>query len=110
SNFGEIIPPEHQPQHTVRDAIADLLPVPLLPKQNTQEWHPDWVKGEYAKYLEKIFPNLGIVTNIETGFAATIHAPQVIQQFINTPPGAREAKSKSKKLQWDGFCVTLRAG
>ncbi len=110
SKFGEIISPKYQPQHTVRDAIADLSPVPLLPKQNTQEWHPDWVKGEYAKYLEKIFPNLGIVTNIETGFAATTHTPEVIQQFINTPPGAREAKSKSKKLEWDGFCVTLRAG
>nr|WP_255348463.1 DNA cytosine methyltransferase [Calothrix sp. PCC 6303] len=29
---------------------------------------------------------------------------------MNTPPGAREAKSRAKKLEWDGLCVTLRAG
>ncbi|MFN6462500.1 MAG: DNA cytosine methyltransferase [Nostoc sp. DedVER02] len=110
SKFGEIIPPKHQPQHTVRDAIADLLPIPLLPKQNTQVLPFNWSKGEYAQHLEKIFPNQGAISNSLTGFAATTHAPEVIQQFLNTPPGTREAKSKSKKLEWDGFCVTLRAG
>jgi DNA (cytosine-5)-methyltransferase 1 len=131
SQFGEIVPPQHtiknvMPLASVRDAIpkrsvpevkvsvfdaiADLLTVPLLPKQNTQVMSPDWEKGEYAKYLEEIFPNPGVITDEITGFAATTHAPEVIQQFINTPPGAREAKSRSKKLEWDGLCVTLRAG
>jgi DNA (cytosine-5)-methyltransferase 1 len=71
---------------------------------------PDWEKGEYAKYLDEIFPNPNAINNTITGFAATIHAPEVIQQFINTSPGAREAKSRAKKLEWDGLCVTLRAG
>jgi DNA (cytosine-5)-methyltransferase 1 len=110
SKYGEIMPPQHQPQHTVRDAIADLLPIPLIPKQNTQEFCNNWSKGEYAKHLEKIFPWIGTATNQITGFAATTHTVEVIKQFINTPPGAREAKSRSKKLEWDGFCVTLRAG
>jgi DNA (cytosine-5)-methyltransferase 1 len=107
---GEIVPPRQLPQHNVRDAITDLLPVPLLPKQNTQVVSPDWEKGEYAKSLEEIFSNPGVITNEITGFAATTHTPEVIQQFINTPPGTREAKARAKKLEWDGLCVTLRAG
>jgi DNA (cytosine-5)-methyltransferase 1 len=110
SKFGSIMPPQQLPQHNVRDSIIDLLPLPLLPKQNTQVVSPDWEKGEYAKYLEEIFPNPGVITNEITGFAATTHTPEVIQQFINTPPGTREAKSRAKKLEWDGLCVTLRAG
>jgi DNA (cytosine-5)-methyltransferase 1 len=107
---GEIVPPQQLPQHNVRDAIIDLLPLPLLPKQSTQVVSPDWEKGEYAKYLEEIFPNPGVITNEITGFTATTHALLVIEQFINTPPGAREAKSRAKKLEWDGLCITLRAG
>jgi DNA (cytosine-5)-methyltransferase 1 len=110
SKFGEITAPQQLPQHNVRDAISDLFPIPLLPKQNTQVVSPDWEKGEYARYLDEIFPNPNAINNTITGFAATIHAPQVIQQFINTPPGVREAKSRAKKLEWDGLCVTLRAG
>ncbi|AFY99347.1 DNA cytosine methyltransferase [Calothrix sp. PCC 6303] len=110
SKFDEIVPPQQFPQHNVRDAITDLLTFPLLPKQNTQVASPDWEKGEYARYLDEIFPNPNAINNTITGFAATIHAPEVIQQFINTPPGVREAKSRAKKLEWDGLCVTLRAG
>jgi DNA (cytosine-5)-methyltransferase 1 len=131
SKFGEILPPQHTIRNVMQlasvrdaipkrsvpgvkvsvfDAIADLLTVPLLPKQNTQVVSPDWEKGEYAKYLEEIFPNPGVITNKITGFIATTHTPEVIEQFINTPPGAREAKSRAKKLEWDGLCVTLRAG
>ncbi|MFH7029354.1 MAG: DNA cytosine methyltransferase [Heteroscytonema crispum UTEX LB 1556] len=115
SKFGEIVPPQHtirnmMPKACVSNAIADLLPLPLLPKQSTQFVSPDWEKGEYAKYLEEIFPNPGVITNEITGFAATTHAPEVIEQFINTPLGAREAKSRAKKLEWDGLCITLRAG
>ncbi|AFZ01553.1 DNA-cytosine methyltransferase [Calothrix sp. PCC 6303] len=110
SKFGNIMPPQQLPQHNVRDAITDLFPIPLLPKQNTQVVSPDWEKGKYGKYLEEIFPNPGTITNEITGFTATKHTPEVIEQFINTSPGAREAKSRSKKLEWDGLCVTLRAG
>jgi DNA (cytosine-5)-methyltransferase 1 len=50
--------------------------------------------------------NEGIVS----GFYDTTHAPNIIERYLELEPGKIDTISKSKKLQWNGFCPTLRAG
>ncbi len=107
---------------TVKDAIYDLgKPVPQVKDISNYGW------GKYRK-LKKISnyalemrksPPQGIGNDlfinkmnegIVSGFYDTTHAPNIIERYLELEPGKIDTISKSKKLQWNGFCPTLRAG
>lgn len=45
-----------------------------------------------------------------SGMVGTIHKPEVIERFRNVEQGRCDKISKAPKLNWEGFCPTLRAG
>lgn len=54
--------------------------------------------------VEKL--NQGIVS----GNYETKHTNLVAQRYASIKPGKSDKISKSKRLEWEGFCPTLRAG
>jgi len=45
-----------------------------------------------------------------SGFFNTIHSEKVRKRYSDTVPGTTDPVSRSKKLDWQGLCLTLRAG
>lgn len=48
--------------------------------------------------------------SLVSGFLGTVHTPEIIRRFKSLSPGKADPVSKCFRLQWDGFCPTLRAG
>ena len=48
--------------------------------------------------------------NLVSGFIGTVHSKEVAARYLKIAPGQVDAISKSKRLELDGFCPTLRAG
>ncbi|WP_340246256.1 DNA (cytosine-5-)-methyltransferase [Sulfitobacter pontiacus] len=106
----------------VRDAISDL-PSPIA--QTSKEAGFGWARydnseqiSSYARTLRQVPPNhLGSKLAIEqlkkgmvSGNYGTIHTEAVAKRYAATEPGKTDKISRSKRLAWDGFCPTLRAG
>jgi DNA (cytosine-5)-methyltransferase 1 len=108
SKFGEVVPPlESDKKFTVGDAISDLSHIPINPQTDT--WELD-AKGEYAEYLERIFPCFSNSGNTINGFQATAHTLLTQQKYGDTKPGEKEPTTWAYRLVSDGFSPTLRAG
>lgn len=116
--------PKTKKRTTVRDAIIDL-PEPI--DKCTSDDQFGWAQyklnnqselSSYAKKLRKPpQKNLGwsiskkmLNQNQVSGFFITKHTEPVRRRYISTPQGSIDKVSKSKKLEWEGFCPTLRAG
>jgi DNA (cytosine-5)-methyltransferase 1 len=113
SKFGSVAPPlSNGKKFSVGDAIADLSHIPINPQTDTWEWDSSWgEKGEYAQYLEKIFPHSsGLEEDILSGCRATLHTTATQQKYADTVPGEKEPSTWAYRLYRDGFSPTLRAG
>lgn len=109
---------------TVRSAIGDL-PEPLKGTSKQKDFCYADVKpknqfktSQYARGLQKLPPNgLGNEEAIEklkqgfvSGFQITDHSEQVAARYASTPQGKVDKITKSRRLEWNGLCKTLRAG
>lgn len=107
---------------TVRDAIADIS-APIAQKKDKDDY--GWavyrkVKSlsGYAKKMRQFPPKaLGWCVAIEklkfgqaSGHFDTTHTETVKARYAATKPGETDKVSRSKKLEWNGVCPTLRAG
>jgi DNA (cytosine-5)-methyltransferase 1 len=116
SKFGEVAAPVESemrfnvgdaiPKVSVFDAIADLSHLPINSQTDTWELNQ---KGEYAQYLDKIFPGTNPSNRI-SGCKATTHTAATQQKYGDTLPGEKEPTTWAKRLSADGFSPTLRAG
>jgi DNA (cytosine-5)-methyltransferase 1 len=117
SKFGEIDAPVESENRfsvgdanhkvSVFDAIADLSHLPIDSQTDTWELNQ---KGEYAQYLDKIFPHSSKSPNTISGCKATTHTVATQQKYGDTLPGEKEPTTWAKRLSADGFSPTLRAG
>ncbi len=108
SKFGEVVAPaESDRRFNVGDALADLSHIPINPQTDT--WKLEQ-KGEYAEYLERIFPRVSNSSNTISGFQATAHTLLTQQKYGDTNPGEKEPTTWAYRLSVDGFSPTLRAG
>ncbi len=108
SKFGEVAPPlESNKKFTVGDAIFDLSHIPINSQTDTWELEQ---KGEYAEYLERIFPHVSNSRNTINGFQATAHTLLTQQKYDDTKPGEKEPTTWAYRLSADAFSPTLRAG
>lgn len=106
----------------VADAISDFNePVHPTNDENDYGWnsYKEVSKiSQYAIELRKLPPEgLGndlFIDNLKkgviSGFLATNHTEAVSKRYQDIEQGKIDKISKSKKLSWDGFCPTLRAG
>ncbi len=113
------IVPNEIPAVTVRDAISDL-PNPI--RQNSKEYgwahYNNIAPSNYARNM-RADPPEGMGWNVAlnqlkagktSGHFETIHTQEVRLRYIATKPGTTDKISRSKKLEWNGVCPTLRAG
>ncbi|MCW6035878.1 DNA cytosine methyltransferase [Spirulina subsalsa FACHB-351] len=117
-------PPQKNPP-TVRDALQDLPNLDDFPHLNQSD--ELWLSQEELRALdETISPygerlrgkgdggNLAYPRRWNphclTGFRRTQHEASTIERFRQTPAGQREEISRLRKLGWDEYCCTLRAG
>ena len=106
----------------VRDAINDVpCPIP----QGTKNLDFAWARydnrrkiSDYAKYM-RAMPEKGLgspmaIQQLKSGYVSgnydTKHTSAVAQRYASIEPGKTDKVSRSKRLAWDGFCPTLRAG
>lgn len=110
------------PKVTVQEAISDLAsPVP----QNKDPGDFGWGNyissnglSSYAKRMRaKPTDGLGwkvakerLSNGLISGFFDTAHAASVMKRYGETPQGSIDKISRAKRLEWRGFCPTLRAG
>ena len=47
---------------------------------------------------------------VVSGFLGTAHSTAVKERFSRVKPGQVDKISKARRLEWDGYCPTLRAG
>lgn len=104
---------------TVKEAIGDIPEVNHYPELNSRDWvrakhgqpseyitklrNPTLVKDDYA-YIREYDPEL------LTCSRRTKHTEQTIARFARTSPGKSDRISHFHRLDFDGLCVTLRAG
>ncbi|NJM21303.1 MAG: DNA cytosine methyltransferase [Richelia sp. SL_2_1] len=101
-------PTQSDKKFRVGDALSDLNHIPNLSHTDTCECSQ---KGEYAQYLESIFPSKSrISTNIISGCRATAHNTATVQKYADTLPGKKEPTTWAYRLSKNGFSPTLRAG
>jgi DNA (cytosine-5)-methyltransferase 1 len=111
---------------TVRDAIADLPNLDRFPElfaSDRLRLTPYRLKkleknaSEYVRRLrgrgedeaDLAYPREW-ERRILTGFRRTRHQETSIARFQGTSPGQMEKISRFKRLHWEGYCCTLRAG
>ena len=122
--FAYPVPLKNPP--TVGDAIADLpnlddfpqlFAIDELPLSPSQLAGLENRASDYAKRLrglledrgDRAYPR-GWEPQLLTGFRRTRHQETSIVRFQNTPPGQVEKVSRFKRLHWQEYCCTLRAG
>lgn len=106
----------------VRDAINDLPdPIP----QGTKDLDYAWAKYDnrkkkydYAKTMRSA-PGNGLgstlaISKLKGGYVSgnydTTHTEAVAKRYASIVPGKTDKISRSKRMEWTGFCPTLRAG
>ncbi len=108
SKFGEVAAPNRSEKKlSVGGAISDLTHIPINTQTDTWELNQ---KGEYAEYLDSIFPNSLKSPNFISGCKATAHTTATQHKYGDTLPGEKEPTTWAKRLSRDGFSPTLRAG
>jgi DNA (cytosine-5)-methyltransferase 1 len=111
--------PTGVPQTNVKDAISDI-PSPIL-QDDSYGWagyRNVTMLSNYAIRMRRLPPKeLGWNISIEkltlkeiSGNFETIHTEKVKDRYAAVLPSAVDKMSRSKKLEWDGACPTLRAG
>ena len=115
-------PPSNAERIRVRDALRGL-PVRVSPLWQTEE--ESWRsvaragKGYYASRLQGHIPfGVGDAYALRrlrrerkaSGFLGTVHSEKVFRRIAKIAPGIRDAVSKCRRLDLDGFCPTLCAG
>ncbi len=114
SLHGEIpIPTPQQTSATVKDAIADLMVLePHLGFERDAVAIPtDPKASKYTRSLDLVFQRTGREhPNLLTGCTLTNHSESVRKRFLTTATGQLEPISRLYRLDWEGFCSTLRAG
>ena len=106
----------------VRDALYGL-PSYIDPHCQTEElsWRKVRARGTtgYAQRLRgHVPPGVGdraalrrLRTSGEvSGFLGTVHGAEIAGRYAGVETGKSDPVSKSPRLDWDGFCPTLRAG
>lgn len=112
--------PIDKPQIKVKDAISDIS-APILQEKDGYGWagYRNTVKlSDYAKKMRRPPPDgLGWDISIEkleleftSGNFETLHTELVKARYAAVKPGEVDKISRSKKLEWNGVCPTLRAG
>jgi DNA (cytosine-5)-methyltransferase 1 len=107
----------------VREA---LLGLPKRIHPNAQSESKGWRKVAYPKnkseYSRSIYGNIpsGVGDplaikrlkeyQLVSGFLGTVHAKDVKNRFSKVKQGEQDKISKARRLKWNGFCPTLRAG
>ena len=106
----------------VKDALEGLLiDVDSLWQKEIDGWRVSECNGQgyYQSRLHGHVPSgLGDPTAIRrlkaeglaSGTLGTVHTPNVARRFANLRPGERDPVSKTRRLDPEGFCPTLRAG
>ena len=115
----DFLPPE-LPKFLVKDALAGLPTVlPSWQKEN-QSWRE--VKYGPSNYFTErlvghIPPGVGsalalqkLEQNIVSGFFGTLHSEETTARFRSLKPGQIDAVYRSRRLELNGLCPTLRAG
>ena len=114
-------PPEME-QIFVKDALRGL-PTEIDPDWQTEAQSWQVVQGyegsDYTRKLQGHIP-MGVgdenalerlnTFNQVSGFLGTKHTSRVADRYANVEPGKHDSISKSRRLDPDGFCPTLRAG
>lgn len=108
--------------NTVWDAISDLA-APIAQSKDKEDFgwnkYPEHINlTAYAQKMRTLpDKGLGCSESIEklrcgftSGYFDTKHTTQVRKRYAETEPGTVDKVSRAKKLSWDGFCPTLRAG
>lgn len=111
---------------TVKDAISDLpAPIPQTKDKTDYGWAHYAVDKNLSAYAKKMrtVPSgkigwskaksklrLKVGAKKTSGHFNTVHAPKIAKRYSETKPGMTDKISRSKKLEWDGLCPTLRAG
>lgn len=120
----DFLPSPHITKTTVKDAIADL---PEPSKSSRKKGDYAWgnyrnMRGkkisQYAKRAREIpssdFGNEYIIKKLKngkiSGLDITNHTEEVVRRFSALPNGKIDPIGKSTKLDWDGYCPTIRAG
>ena len=88
SKYGSVDAPMFgEKKFSVGEAIADLCNIPI--NSQTDNWKLD-SKGEYAQYLDKVFPPSSNTKNTINGCRATVHNIATVQKYADTRPGKKE--------------------
>lgn len=107
---------------TVKDAISDIsAPIDQKKDKNDYGWAAyRKIKSlsSYAQKMRQLPPkNLGWSVAIEklksgqaSGHFDTTHTEAVKARYVAIKQGETDKVSRSKKLEWNGVCPTLRAG
>jgi len=107
----------------VREALLGL-PRRILPhwQSEKQSWrkveYPDNRSRFWTSVKSKVPRGIGDPSSIRrlvedslvSGFLGTAHTQDVVRRFASVRPGKQDAVSKARRLEWDGYCPTLRAG
>ena len=121
--ISDFVPDEPVERNTVADALSDL-PTAVI-RQNSDGFV--WAEyrnmqgktlSEYAKHCRAIPKNgMGDPVSIArlrkrntSGHETTMHSEKVAKRYSDLRQGEIDKVSKAKRLEWTGFCPTLRAG
>ncbi len=110
-------------KNLVKDAFYGL-PRSIFPSWQTEEqgWrkvsYPDVVSAFWKSIKGRIPKGVGDPVSIKnlkdeslvSGFLGTLHTDEVKIRFSKTKPGQIDRISKAARLDWDGYCPTLRSG
>lgn len=93
--------------HSVRDAISDLVGAEEAFTDDSVFRHWTYPRDvEISAYARRMRTTTGQFT----GQMETRHVQSTLDRFANLKPGKVDAVGRYPRLEWDGFCPTLRAG
>lgn len=125
--FKQVKPEDFKPPQDVEKVCVQEA-LKGLPKRINPSWQREeqgWrklrvaVNGEFGKRLYGFVPkSVGDKESIRileeerkvSGCLGTLHSSEVQKRYSETEPGKQDKVSKSRRLQLEGFCHTLRAG
>jgi len=87
----------------VRDAIADIDQ--CYPSTEFGLWEYSQ-QSRLSDYASRMRSGRGLFT----GQQMTQHRPETVARYSSVLPGSVDPVGKHKRLHWEGFCPTLRAG
>ena len=115
-------PPANVETVLVKDALDGLLTeVDPLWQKEREGWRMSECNGHgyyHSRLHEHVPSDVGDpnalqrlrTEGISSGTLGTAHSPKVAKRYAELKPGERDSVSKTRRLDPDGFCPTLRAG